>query len=65
MVNSCKAIHSARLLLCGISDENPTFVQASEPASLSRGTEVSAKYKGAFCEATVKEVKKLVKCRVS
>ncbi|XP_062502403.1 AT-rich interactive domain-containing protein 4B-like isoform X2 [Corticium candelabrum] len=38
---------------------------SNEPASLSRGTEVSAKYKGAFCEATVKEVKKLVKCKVN
>ena len=29
------------------------------------GTEVSAKYRGAFCEATIKHVKKLIKIRVS
>ncbi|CAB4064585.1 RAB1A [Lepeophtheirus salmonis] len=35
------------------------------PASLSIGTQVSAKYKGAFCEAKVKSVVKQVKCRVT
>ncbi len=29
------------------------------------GTEVSAKYKGAFCEAKVKKVMRQVKCRVT
>ena len=29
------------------------------------GTDVSAKYRGAFCEASVKVVKKHVKCKVS
>lgn len=29
------------------------------------GTEVSAKYKGAFCEAKIKNIARLVKCRVS
>lgn len=37
----------------------------SEPASLAVGTEVSAKYKGAFCEAKIKCVTRLVKCRVT
>ena len=32
---------------------------------LEVGTEVSAKYRGAFCEATIKHVKKLIKIRVS
>ncbi|CAH1262965.1 ARID4A [Branchiostoma lanceolatum] len=36
-----------------------------EPPFLSVGTEVSAKYRGAFCEAKVKIVKKLVKCKVT
>lgn len=35
-----------------------------EPPYLSAGTEVSAKYRGAFCEATIKIVKKMVKCKV-
>ena len=37
----------------------------SEPAFLGVGTEVSAKYKGAFCEAKIKNVTQLVKCRVT
>ncbi|OQR74804.1 hypothetical protein BIW11_08835 [Tropilaelaps mercedesae] len=36
-----------------------------EPAFLPVGTEVSAKYKGAFCEAKIKKVQRSVKCRVS
>ena len=34
------------------------------PAYLEVGTPVSAKFKGAFCEATIKKIKKLVKCKV-
>merc|ERR1712123_561174 len=34
-------------------------------ASLPVGTEVSAKYKGAFCEAKVKKVHRQVKCKVT
>ena len=33
--------------------------------ALAIGTQVSAKYKGAFCEATVRSVDKQVKCRVT
>lgn len=36
-----------------------------DPPYLTVGTEVSAKYRGAFCEATIKTAKKLVKCKVS
>ncbi|CAL1675970.1 unnamed protein product [Lasius platythorax] len=36
-----------------------------DPPSLSVGTEVSAKYKGAFCEAKIRKVVRLVKCRVT
>ncbi len=40
-------------------------LQASEePPFLTVGTEVSAKYRGAFCEAKVKKIIKLVKCKV-
>lgn len=37
---------------------------SEEPPFLTVGTDVSAKYRGAFCEASVKVVKKLVKCKV-
>lgn len=40
-------------------------LQTDEPPYLSVGTEVSAKYKGAFCEAKVRKVDKTVKCKVS
>ena len=40
-------------------------LQSDELASLPVGTEVSAKYKGAFCEAKVKKVNRQVKCRVA
>ena len=36
-----------------------------EPPFITVGADVSAKFKGAFCEATVKSAKKLVKCKVS
>ncbi|XP_065200324.1 AT-rich interactive domain-containing protein 4B isoform X3 [Planococcus citri] len=35
-----------------------------DPPYLSVGTEVSAKYKGAFCEAKIRKVVKAVKCKV-
>ncbi|XP_030854206.1 AT-rich interactive domain-containing protein 4A [Strongylocentrotus purpuratus] len=35
------------------------------PPFLTVGTDVSAKYRGAFCEAKVKVVKKLVKCKIN
>lgn len=38
---------------------------SEEPPFLTVGTDVSAKYRGAFCEANVKVVKKLVKCKVT
>lgn len=37
------------------------FQDNSSPATLALGTQVSAKYKGAFCEAKVKKVDKQVK----
>ncbi|XP_017464305.1 PREDICTED: AT-rich interactive domain-containing protein 4A-like, partial [Rhagoletis zephyria] len=37
---------------------------AEEPVVLPIGTEVSAKYKGAFCEAKIKKVEQVVKCGV-
>lgn len=41
-----------------------TLASAEEPPYLTVGTDVSAKYKGAFCEAKITDVNKHVKCRV-
>ena len=41
------------------------FYQGENPVSLAIGTQVSAKYKGAFCEAKVRSVIKEVKCRIT
>uniref|UniRef100_A0A6P7GBL3 AT-rich interactive domain-containing protein 4A-like n=1 Tax=Diabrotica virgifera virgifera TaxID=50390 RepID=A0A6P7GBL3_DIAVI len=55
----------------GFSDQNnhteqeETKMQVDDPPYLSVGTAVSAKYKGAFCEAKVSKVVRLVKCKVS
>ncbi|XP_060939440.1 AT-rich interactive domain-containing protein 4A isoform X2 [Limanda limanda] len=38
---------------------------ADEPAHLPVGTDVSAKYRGAFCEAKIKTVKRMVKVKVT
>uniref|UniRef100_A0A1A7W9S9 AT rich interactive domain 4A (RBP1-like) n=1 Tax=Iconisemion striatum TaxID=60296 RepID=A0A1A7W9S9_9TELE len=38
---------------------------ADEPACLTVGTDVSAKYRGAFCEAKIKTVKRMVKVKVT
>ncbi len=40
-------------------------MQGDDPPFLSVGTEVSAKYKGAFCEAKIRKVVKSIKCKVS
>ncbi|XP_014218610.1 AT-rich interactive domain-containing protein 4B isoform X2 [Copidosoma floridanum] len=40
-------------------------VTGDDPPYLSVGTEVSAKYKGAFCEAKIKKVQRCIKCRVT
>ncbi|XP_024938788.1 AT-rich interactive domain-containing protein 4A isoform X2 [Cephus cinctus] len=39
--------------------------RGDDPPYLSVGTEVSAKYKGAFCEAKIRKVVRSVKCRVT
>ena|SRR6218665_967564 len=36
-----------------------------EPVVLPIGTEVSAKYKGAFCEAKIKKIARFVRCKVT
>ena len=47
------------------NDNLKFYSQNEELASLPVGTEVSAKYKGAFCEAKVKKVNRIVVCKVS
>ncbi|CAG9531609.1 unnamed protein product [Cercopithifilaria johnstoni] len=39
-------------------------MQSDDPPFLTVGTEVSAKFKGAFCEAKVKRMTKSVKCKI-
>jgi Ras-related protein Rab-1A len=39
--------------------------QGVDPPSLAIGTQVSAKYKGAYCEAKVRSVDKQIKVRVT
>ncbi|XGW02466.1 hypothetical protein V3C99_014477 [Haemonchus contortus] len=39
-------------------------MQSDDPAFLPPGTEVSAKFKGAFCEAKIKKLCKSVKCKI-
>lgn len=41
------------------------FQTLEEPPYLTVGTDVSAKYRGAFCEAKIKSAKRLVKAKVS
>lgn len=40
------------------------FQAIDEPPYLTVGTDVSAKYRGAFCEAKIKTAKRLVKVKV-
>ena len=48
-----------------LTNPKPLILQSEELACLPVGTEVSAKYKGAFCEAKVKKVNRNVLCKVS
>ncbi|XP_075727990.1 uncharacterized protein LOC119165440 isoform X3 [Rhipicephalus microplus] len=41
------------------------MASSDEPLYLTVGTDVSAKYRGAFCEAKIKKVNRMVKCRVT
>ena len=53
-------MNSTKLTKTGFSQ-----LQPDDPPFLSVGTEVSAKYKGAFCEAKVHKVVKCVKIKVN
>ncbi|CAG2106219.1 unnamed protein product [Medioppia subpectinata] len=43
----------------------PMSLTADEPPVLPIGTDVSAKYKGAFCEAKIKRLTRAVKCKLT
>jgi len=49
----------------GANPQSSIMQTSDELATLPVGTEVSAKYKGAFCEAKVKRVARQVKCKVT
>ncbi|CAF0837113.1 unnamed protein product [Brachionus calyciflorus] len=42
-----------------------TNASEDPPLVLEEGTEVSAKFKGAFCEAKIKKVDRIVKCKIT
>uniref|UniRef100_A0A0K8R4F9 Putative dna-binding bright/brcaa1/rbp1 n=1 Tax=Ixodes ricinus TaxID=34613 RepID=A0A0K8R4F9_IXORI len=46
-------------------NHNDSAMASDEPLYLTVGTDVSAKYRGAFCEAKIKKVNRMVKCRVT
>lgn len=47
-----------------ITNTSISIMAVNEPPYLTVGTDVSARYKGAFCEAKVKKVNRSVKCKV-
>jgi DNA-binding sugar fermentation-stimulating protein len=53
-----------KLMKNGLNTKRLIFLQGDDPPYLTVGTEVSAKYKGAFCEAKVRKVVRSVKCKV-
>lgn len=60
-------VHTLNVLVIFTIARSHLLLQASlshDPPFLSVGTEVSAKYRGAFCEAKVKKIQRLVKCKV-
>uniref|UniRef100_A0A674P8F8 Tudor domain-containing protein n=1 Tax=Takifugu rubripes TaxID=31033 RepID=A0A674P8F8_TAKRU len=53
------------MVLCVAESFFPAIIKAAEPPYLTVGTDVSAKYRGAFCEAKIKSAKRLVKAKVT
>ena len=58
-------LHISNMTHALFNNEHGFSFQGEAPASLAIGTHVSAKYKGAFCEAKVHSVNKQVKVRVT
>ncbi|XP_065603908.1 AT-rich interactive domain-containing protein 4A isoform X2 [Cyrtonyx montezumae] len=61
---SCLDEHFGMVVLSLFTTSYTPYKAADEPAYLTVGTDVSAKYRGAFCEAKIKTVKRLVKVKV-
>ncbi|TNM95695.1 hypothetical protein fugu_016778 [Takifugu bimaculatus] len=59
------ALRRSKVLRAGPPKTSRDMKAADEPAYLTVGTDVSAKYRGAFCEAKIKTVKRLVKVKVT
>uniref|UniRef100_A0A8R1TWE8 ARID domain-containing protein n=1 Tax=Onchocerca volvulus TaxID=6282 RepID=A0A8R1TWE8_ONCVO len=59
-MHSCVYIYNNHLGIFKID----ALKSSDDPPFLSVGTEVSAKFKGAFCEAKVKRMTKSVKCKI-
>ncbi|XP_048341761.1 AT-rich interactive domain-containing protein 4B isoform X2 [Sphaerodactylus townsendi] len=60
-------VQSRQLSLVRVFLLQPDFIMKAidEPPYLTVGTDVSAKYRGAFCEAKIKTTKRLVKVKVT
>ncbi|XP_024126583.1 AT-rich interactive domain-containing protein 4A isoform X2 [Oryzias melastigma] len=59
------AVNRSEVLRAGLPVKPGEMKAADEPAYLTVGTDVSAKYRGAFCEAKIKTVKRMVKVKVT
>ncbi|XP_077201761.1 AT-rich interactive domain-containing protein 4B isoform X3 [Paroedura picta] len=66
-VRGTREVQPRRLNLFRVFLLQPEFVMKAidEPPYLTVGTDVSAKYRGAFCEAKIKTAKRLVKVKVT
>ena len=70
LVNQCDGRRGLGWCVCRVGSGDSECVcvcvlqAVDEPAYLTVGTDVSAKYRGAFCEAKIKTVKRLVKVKV-
>ncbi|CAK6983066.1 hypothetical protein LDENG_00256750%2C partial, partial [Scomber scombrus] len=63
--DSAPAEIDPKICRAGLPQITRKMKAADEPAYLSVGTDVSAKYRGAFCEAKIKTVKRMVKVKVN
>ncbi|KAF1385997.1 hypothetical protein PFLUV_G00113560 [Perca fluviatilis] len=61
---SSRGLNRSTIFRAGLPQIAGKMKAADEPAYLTVGTDVSAKYRGAFCEAKIKTVKRLVKVKV-
>uniref|UniRef100_A0A8C1GNF4 AT rich interactive domain 4A (RBP1-like) n=1 Tax=Cyprinus carpio TaxID=7962 RepID=A0A8C1GNF4_CYPCA len=60
----CYSVSAVKTNRAGLPQIAIKMKVADEPAYLTVGTDVSAKYRGAFCEAKIKTVKRILKVKV-